>query len=141
MFPFTKYSKIYYIISGIVIVAAIASLAVFGLKFGIEFTGGSTMEVEFQDHRPDNEEISKVFSDLNLGEVVVQPTGDKGAFLKLKGIDEETHQKVLQKLRESAALEELRFESIGPVIGKELTQKTQILILISSAVRSPIIKL
>ena len=39
-FNFTKYSKIYYLISGILIIATIVSLAMFGLKFGIEFVGG-----------------------------------------------------------------------------------------------------
>lgn len=131
MFSFVKYSRIYYIISGILMVAAIASLAVFGLKFGIEFTGGSTMEVAFQDHRPGNEEISKVFSDLGLGDVVVQPTGEKGAFLKLKGIDEETHQKVIGKLNTLSLVQEKSFQYIGPSVGSELKNKTLVAITLA----------
>ena len=44
-FPFTKYSKFYYIFSGMLIIGAVVSFAVFGLKFGIEFTGGSAIEI------------------------------------------------------------------------------------------------
>src|ERR1043166_3612538 len=97
-FAFTKYSKFYYAFSGLLIVAAIASLMVFGLKFGIEFTGGSNMEVEFTGNRPTNEAISKSLAQYNLGDIVVQPTGTNGAVLRFKGIDEATHQKVLSTL-------------------------------------------
>lgn len=131
MFNFTKYSNIYYVISGILMVAAIASLAVFGLKFGIEFTGGSTMEVVFQDHRPTNEEISKVFSDFGLGDIIVQPTGERGAFLKLKGIDEETHQKAIGKLNTLSPVQEKSFQYIGPSVGNELKNKTLIAIILA----------
>ena len=46
-------------------------------------------------------------------------------------VDEETHQKIIQKLGEISLVQEKRFESIGPSIGKELRQKTIILIVIS----------
>lgn len=128
MFSFTKYSKIYYAFSGILIIGAIASLIVFGLKFGIEFTGGSNMEVDFTQKRPSNEEISKSLSEFNLGDIIVQPTGDKGALLQFKGIDEATHQKVLAKLNTLAPLQEKSFQYIGPSIGQDLKNKTQIAI-------------
>ncbi len=131
MFNFTKYSTIYYIFSGILIIAAIASLIIFGLKFGIEFTGGSNMEIDFTEQRPVNEEISKVLSSFNLGEIVIQPTGEKGAILKFKGIDEETHQKVLAEINKLSPVQEKSFQFIGPSIGQELKNKTQISIVLA----------
>ncbi len=131
MFPFTKYSKIYYLFSGILIIAAIASLIVFGLKFGIEFTGGSNMEMEFTQKRPTNEEISKALSSFNLGDIVVQPTQDKGAVLKFKGVDEETHQKILTELQKLSPVQEKSFQFIGPSIGNELRNKTEIAIALA----------
>ena len=56
-FNFTKYSKVYYIISGILIIASIVSLSMFGLKFGIEFVGGSSMQIDFTNARPSNEAV------------------------------------------------------------------------------------
>ncbi|MBI3631596.1 MAG: protein translocase subunit SecF [Candidatus Staskawiczbacteria bacterium] len=123
-FPFIKYSAVYYTLFGILVIGSILALLVFGLKFGIEFTGGSTMEVNFTDKRPANEEISKALAGFNLGEIVVQPTGDKGVVLQLKGIDETTHQQILKKLTELSKVEEKSFEYIGPSIGQELKQKT-----------------
>ncbi|MEK7124373.1 MAG: protein translocase subunit SecF, partial [Patescibacteria group bacterium] len=69
MFSFTKYSTIYYIFSVILIIVSIASLIIFGLKFGIEFTGGTNIEIEFLDSRPGNEELSSKIAALGLGEI------------------------------------------------------------------------
>ncbi len=123
-FPFIKYSAVYYILFGILVIGSISALLIFGLKFGIEFTGGSTMEVNFIDKRPVNEEISKTLSGFNLGEIIVKPTGDKGVVLQFKGIDETVHQQILSKLSELSKVEERSFEYIGPSIGQELKQKT-----------------
>ena len=136
-FNFTKYSKIYYIISGVLIVASIASLLLFGLKFGIEFTGGSNMELDFQGSaevaakRPANEDIQKALSEFNLGEIVVQPTGNTGAIMQFKGIDEATHQQILTKLNELSPVQEKSFQFIGPSIGQELRNKTEIAIVLA----------
>lgn len=130
-FNFTKYSKIYYIFSGILIVVSIASLIVFGLKFGIEFTGGSTMKIEFENTKPSNEEISKQISSFNLGDIIVQPTGEKAVVLRFKGIDEETHQKVLSEINNLSPVQERDFQFIGPSVGNELKNKTLIAIILA----------
>lgn len=131
MFQFTKYSKAYYIFSGILIVAAIASLVVFGLKFGIEFTGGSNMEVQFSQTRPTNEAISKSLAQFNLGEITVQPTGASGAVLKFKGVDEATHQSILAEINKVSPVTETSFQFIGPSVGQDLKNKTVIAIVLS----------
>ena len=130
MFPFLKYSKIYFILSGVLVVASAISLIVFGLNFGIDFTGGSILELEFWGERISNEEIKEVLSDFDLGQVQVQSSGEHGIILRMKDISEETHQEVLKRLEEKG-LGELRFEAIGPVIGKELKNKTKIVALLS----------
>ncbi len=130
--PFLKYKKIYYIFSGALAIGSLVCLLLFGLKFGIDFLGGSILEVDFEK-RPDNSVIQDKLKDLNLGEIILQPTGEKGVILKLRDISEETHQEILKRLDDVSGVQELRFESIGPVIGKELRQKTIILIIISLA--------
>lgn len=130
--PFLKYKKLYYVFSGALVVGSLVCLLLFGLKFGIDFLGGSILEVDFEQ-RPENPAIQDKLKDLNLGEIILQPTGEKGVILKLKDINEETHQEILKKLGEISNIQELRFESIGPVIGKELRQKTITLIIISLA--------
>jgi preprotein translocase subunit SecF len=128
---FLKYSKVYFVFSGILILASAVSLFYFGLKPGIDFTGGSILEVEYGETRPSNQEVRDVLAGLDLGEFSVQPTDEKGLILRMKEIQEETHQETIARLREIGSLEELRFESIGPVIGRELKEKTGMVIVLS----------
>ncbi len=128
--PFVKHYKIFYLISGTLVAVSIICLIVFGLKLSIDFLGGSILEVEFVD-RPENSVIQEKLSKLDLGEIVVQSTGENGAILRLKSIDETEHQKILSLLGETSKLEEKRFESIGPVIGRELRSKTILLVIVS----------
>jgi preprotein translocase subunit SecF len=127
-FKFTKYSKIYYIISGILMIASIVCLAMFGLKFGIELVGGSNMQIDFQTERPSNEIIQQTLSEFNLGEITVQPIGDLGAILKFKGVEETVHQQILSKLDATYSVIETSFQYVGPSVGQELRNKTQVAI-------------
>jgi len=130
-FNFTKYSKLYYAISGILIIATIVSLGMFGLKFGIEFVGGSNMQVEFQNQRPANETIQSALKSFDLGEITVQPTGTNGAILQFKGVDEAKHQQILAGLNKVAPVTEKSFQYIGPSIGQELRNKTELAIALA----------
>ncbi len=126
-----KYRKIFFFLSGITIIASIYILAVFGLNQGIDFTGGSILELEYENERPESRQITGALEELDLGRVLVQPTGDKGVILRMRDINEETHQEVLSVLKEGKELEERRFESIGPVIGRELKEKTRIVVVLA----------
>jgi len=127
---FVKYFKFFNILSLLLFLSAIFSLFFFGLKFSIDFTGGSILEVDFEE-RPENPIIQEKLKDLNLGEIVVQPIGERGVILRMPETDEETHQKIISKLNEISKVEEKRFESIGPTVGKELRDKTVTLIIVS----------
>jgi preprotein translocase subunit SecF len=128
---FIKYRKIYFIFSGVLIFTGLVFLIVFGLKPGIEFTGGSILEAEYQTERPQNQAIKNQLSELDLGEIYLQLTGERGIILRMKDISENTHQKVLEKLGAADEIEERRFESIGPVIGQELKEKIKLVIVLA----------
>lgn len=130
-FNFTKYSKIYYIVSGILIIASVASLFIYGLKFGIEFAGGASMEISFQDARPTNEAIQESLKSFNLGDIIIQPVGSNEAKLQFKGIEETTHQQILSELNKLSPVAEKSFQYIGPSVGKELRNKTQLAIFLA----------
>jgi len=128
-FNFLKYKKIYFAFSGVIVLACLASLFVFGLNPGIDFTGGSILEVVYEGARPSPQAVREALSEL--GDAYVQPTDNNGLIIRIKDIDEETHQQVLGILGEGYQLEERRFESIGPVIGQELKDKTKILVVLA----------
>ncbi|PJE59177.1 MAG: protein translocase subunit SecF [Candidatus Portnoybacteria bacterium CG10_big_fil_rev_8_21_14_0_10_40_22] len=122
-----KYRKIFYIFSGLLVAASVLALVLWQLNFGIDFTGGTIMEINFLAERPSNDQIREKIKDVDLGSVVLQPTQDKGLILRFKNIDETVHQDILKKLASEQTpdkvLEETRFDSIGPAIGQELKVK------------------
>ncbi|OGZ32777.1 MAG: protein-export membrane protein SecF [Candidatus Portnoybacteria bacterium RIFCSPLOWO2_12_FULL_39_9] len=121
-----RYHKIYFIISGLLVLASIFSLIFFGLKLGIDFIGGSLLQIEFKNERLASEAIKEKLKVFDLGEINTAPIGEKGVILRFKDIDEETHQKILNSLDDKYPenIEEKKFESIGPLIGEELKRKS-----------------
>jgi len=145
-----EYRKIFYIISGSLVLISLIAVSIWGLNPAIDFTGGSLLEVEYIGERPDIEVIREKVGELNLpgsagfGNVLIQTTGERGILLRARDITEQEHQILLSalsasSLRESAlsserpVLSEERFDSIGPIIGKELTRKawTSIILVIA----------
>jgi len=132
MIPFLKYKKTYFILSGTLVLASLVSLIIFGLKPGIDFVGGSILEIEYEEERPSSREIKELLADFDLDQIQVQSSGKTGVILRMKDISEETHQEIIKKLGKNQKVEELRFETIGPVIGRELKEKTKILVILST---------
>ncbi|MEK7067608.1 MAG: protein translocase subunit SecF [Patescibacteria group bacterium] len=135
-------SKLWLSIAGLVTLAGIIIFAVFGLKPGIDFTGGSLMEITYAPgERPSVPEIKQAVEAAKIvGTVNVQLVDERGAQLRFKEVTEEGHQTILQVLSQggtattSAALkqvEELHFETIGPSIGKELKRRATYAIVIA----------
>lgn len=117
-----SHRKIYFSISIILVLASMVGLLLWGLNLAIDFTGGTLMEVEFLENRPSNQEIQEKLTNLELGQINLQSTGQKGLILRLKDIDEVTHQEILTRIGLEQSNEK-RFESIGPLIGRELKTK------------------
>ena len=122
MIPITKFRKLYFIFSGALIAASIFALAFWGLRLGIDFKGGSLLFGEFSQKTPSQEEILAIAKPLDLGELSVQPSGEREVILRFKEIDEAKHQQLLAGLNKmGGGFQEKSFESIGPSIGRELS--------------------
>jgi len=122
--------RIFLTMSTAAVVASICALFFWGLNFGIDFTGGSLLEVQFNNYQPKITEVQDGLKDANLHNLVIQPT-ESSVILRFKENNEETHQQVLQKLKElavknnkDASVRELSFDSVGPSIGQELKSKS-----------------
>jgi len=116
-----KYRKVWFILSIILVICSVASLALFKLRFGIDFTGGSLMELQFAGQAPPAQEARQVLEKDGLTDFVVQPVGDDGLLMRLPHMDETGHQKILSAYKEKFGdAKELRFESIGPSVGDDL---------------------
>lgn len=113
--------KIWFTISGTLMIASIAVWAVFGLRIGIDFTGGSLLHVSYPETSPTALEITNQLASLNLGEIVVQPSNDNTVILKTRFVENAERAAILTALGEGVVEES--FESIGPTIGQELRDK------------------
>ncbi len=125
--PFIKYSKVWIGTAAVVIMASIAILAIFGLKPGIDFTGGSLMEVSFNE-RPEHNLILENLFESGIENPVVQGTGDNGVLVRMQFLSEDEHQQVLQTLRDGFQTEENkvheeRFETIGASVSQTLRDR------------------
>ncbi len=129
MIKFTKYRKAYYALSLTLIGVAIFSLINFGMNLGIEFTGGSIIEIEYESDRPTTEELKRTLSGLDLGELTIQPAGDNSFVIRMKDISDDTYLELRDRLSEARVN---YFESIGPAIGSELRNNAIISIILAS---------
>jgi len=116
--------KIFFVISGTICLISIISIILWGFNFGIDFKGGTLIELSFKDSRPETQKITQSLESLELGTLNIQPVEEKDLIVRLKSITEEDHQKIISNLKKDFEFEEKRFESIGPVIGQELKTKT-----------------
>ena len=131
-----KKRKVFFIFSGILLLISIFSISIWGLNLGIDFTGGSLLEVGFDKNRPAIKDIHTSLEDQSLDSLIVQPTGENDFIIRFQNVDEETHQSIISSLRDLSVekeivLEEKRFDSIGPVIGQELKDKTLWAVMLS----------
>jgi preprotein translocase subunit SecF len=99
--------KIWFAFSAILISASIAALSVWGLKLGIDFTGGTLMEFSFNEKTLNSEEIKDALKDLDIGEVNVQFSGDDSVLLRFKDVDENTHQEIINRLNVAVSEEDV----------------------------------
>ena len=126
-----KHRKIFYTLSGILVVGAILSLFIFGLKPSIDFTGGSLIDVSFSGNTPSIAEVSGVLNNLQFGDASIRPSGD-GFILRLKEISQTENDSIIQGLSMAGKYSpvEKTFSNIGPVLGKEALQKAWISIVL-----------
>ncbi|MDE2815636.1 MAG: protein translocase subunit SecF, partial [Chloroflexota bacterium] len=123
MFDIVGRRKWAYIVSAVILVPSILSLVFFRLQLGIDFSGGTIYELRFEA-TPPTEEIKRIYLSLDLGEPLVQATGEGSVIIRSKELGLEDKQAVRSALEEvHGQAEELRFEAVGPVIARELTQR------------------
>ncbi|MBT7929684.1 protein translocase subunit SecF [Candidatus Peregrinibacteria bacterium] len=94
-----KHRNIPFIISGLLFLTSVVLLVTIGVKPGIDFTGGSLIEVAFTQERPTIQQVEESIATFDLGEVKIQPAGEQNMILRMRFITEDEHQAVLESLR------------------------------------------
>jgi len=122
MINIVKHRYLYFAISLIVILPGIAALMVWGLPAGIDFSGGSLLEIRFNSALPETEPVLDTLSGFGFSDAKIQTAGSDKLIIRTKVMDEGTLASVLTEIETEfkADIELDRFESVGPSIGKEV---------------------
>jgi len=127
-----KYRKIFYALSGILTALSVGALFVWGLNLGIDFKGGAIVEVSYLEGRPEISAVKENLDKLSLGSYSLQPAGSDSFILRSRVINDAERPLIQESfsLKGAEKVEVKRFNSIGPVLGKEAAIKSIISILI-----------
>lgn len=125
MLNLIKQRKIWYIVSSVLFVASVAIWFVRPPQFSIDFTGGSLLDVKFQQAQPSQQEIKDALKDLDLKSLTVAPGSNNTDAIRMEQIDEAKRAEVMAALQAKfPGVTQDQFNSIGPTIGKELRSKS-----------------
>jgi preprotein translocase subunit SecF len=133
-----KYKKIFFSISAIFLIPGLISLILFGLKPAIDFTGGSLLEIQFLEFENPEDiqqaELKKSVEEIFLIETI-QKTNQNSVILRGNEISNQDKEVTVEKIsNDFGQIELLRFETVGPILGKELLNKTITAVLLVAGV-------
>lgn len=125
-----KFRPLFLFISLTLIIASIFSISRWGFKTSIDFAGGTVWE--FSLNQEDIPKVESIFDQNNIPLSSISYSDQKYT-LKFANIDQNQKEKLEQSLIElDPNYSQLRFETLGPSLGKELLKKTIYAIILSS---------
>jgi len=133
MIKWMKYKWLYFIISALVIIPGIISLFVYGLRPGIDFTGGTLVEYKFtQDLK--TSDLETALKEKGFEVSSIQNSGPQIYLFRLPPLEKEKANEIKQVLTDKFGQtpEEIRFEIVGPILGQELLIKTIVAIILAA---------
>ena len=135
--PFMRYALVFNVISTITFVLAVGALAINGLHLGVEFTGGTVMEVNY-GHEAEVGKIRSKLEGIGLSDAVVQSFGSSQTVLirlpvKADVTGAQLSEHVIKALRsEDASVELRRVDFVGSQVGGELVENGALALLLVS---------
>lgn len=131
MFNTLKYYKFWFFVSGLILIFGIGSLSLFGLKLGIDFKGGTEIQLKFQKDF-DVSSVQSVISKQGIGSFQTQTASDNNLIIKSASLSKEQHDKILEDLKQVGQFTEVHYDNIGPIVGKELSKNAFLQLLFVS---------
>lgn len=132
--------NLWFTISLLIIIPGIVSMIFHWVKdgsplnLGIDFTGGTITAIEFKKDVT-VAEIRNALNEINLGNSIIQKSGSQGVIIRSKALDDKEQVDMQKKLEEKVgpySKDTLRVDKIGPSMGKELTTKAVLALVIAS---------
>ncbi|MBA7613561.1 Protein translocase subunit SecF [subsurface metagenome] len=122
----------FFLVSGVVILVSIISLATFGLKAGIEFSSGSMMTVGFEQE-VDQGELKKELASLGYASVLIQRVGEDDFLIRLPELSGEAKTELETGLTAGfGTLEVKEFDAVSPMVAAETARNAAIAVAIAA---------
>src|ERR1700694_4745648 len=135
--PFMKHALVFNVISLVTFLLAVIFLATRGLNMGVDFRGGTVIEIAYS-HPADLVRVRSVIDKMNLGEFAVQSFGSSNSALIRLPLKEglssaQLSERVMTELKaDDATVTQKRVEFVGPQVGKELYENGALALLLVS---------
>jgi preprotein translocase subunit SecF len=124
---------IFFALSLLIIIPGLILLFARGVPLSVDFTGGSLLELSFGDAAPQPADILAVYEEAQIADVQVQTTDAETFIIRSEFLDNDQRDVILSALTEEiGAVEVIRFDSVGPSIGEQVTSRGALAVAISS---------
>ena len=123
--PFNKYYKFFNLLSSVLVIISLCLLIFKGLNFGVDFKGGTLIELRANDKQITISSLRSAFSNMNLGDVAIKKFGKDSDYLikfEKKGNTKTLIQDIKNNLTKTlgSGYEFRRVENVGPKVSAEL---------------------
>jgi preprotein translocase subunit SecF len=132
MYRIIRNSWVWFSISIVLAILSIASIFIFGLKVGIDYKGGSV--IEFTSSSSDRINIAKTELDkLGYNGYQIKESGSDKVILRLQTLTAEEHSTLATSFKSQMGdYTETSYDTVGPTIGKDLTKKSILAVVLAS---------
>lgn len=132
MFKIIKRTNIWFALSGSLMALSIVAIAVFGLRLGIDYKGGTV--IEFKSTNPDKVAlVDSILKEQYSSGYQVKEGGNDTVVLRLPVLTAEEHVLFVQKVKSKISdYNEVSYDTVGPTISKDLTNKSILAVILAS---------
>jgi len=124
---------LFFVLSLLIIISGLVILFVNKVPLSIDFTGGSLLEVSFSSQAPQPGEIIGIYEAANLKDVQVQTSETGSYIIRSQFLNNDDRDTILAALGEKFGdVNVVRFDSVGPSIGEQVTSRAAIAVAVSS---------
>lgn len=122
----------FFLLSLLVILPGVVSLALYGLRLGVDFTGGTLLEYRF-DKPADKNAVVRQINTTGVEVSSIVPSGTNTYIIRAKPLQPKQINAAQNALQQSfGKVEDIRTESVGPTIGTETTKNAVVAIILAS---------
>ncbi|MEN8171451.1 MAG: protein translocase subunit SecF [Chloroflexota bacterium] len=126
---------LYFLISLILIIPGTIALIIWGLPLAVDFTGGSLVELQFETQPlPSLEEVRTLYDEFGYPDSEPRSSGSSELIIRTKHMDNAVNNQIIAEMenRFDNNITMLRFDSVGPTVGQEVTKRAVDAVVLAS---------